>query len=133
MTIKDKNGKILAISYTKEGTRTANINFLTEKNLPFQVGTIETRKEDREVLPHKHNDFDYGVKTTSEFIYLESGKVIASIYDDDFNLIKTIKMLSGDFILLLSGGHSFKIKKNSRLIEIKQGAYQGDEKSKVYK
>ncbi len=61
-----------------------------------------------------------------------SGEVEASFYNNDRNLVKKTTLRGGDALLQLSGGHSFRILKEARIIEVKQGPYCGNEKEKEY-
>ncbi|ORU00540.1 hypothetical protein D081_1063 [Anaerovibrio sp. JC8] len=47
-------------------------------------------------------------------------------YDDDQNYIESHIIYAGDVILLVSGGHGFKVLEDIEMIEVKQGPYAGD-------
>ena len=49
--------------------------------------------------------------------------------NNKFILSKTIK--KNDIVILLKGGHGFEVKKNCKMIEVKQGPYlEAEDKSK---
>lgn len=130
LEIKDKN-KTLALFYSAK-LKADGVRFLTPPNYPLQVGLLE-HKNGRNVPPHQHRDLKYNVNTTQEFLYLEKGQADVVIYNKKWAKIKNITMKKGDFILFVSCGHSVKIYKNSRIIEIKQGPFPGDKKAKIFK
>lgn len=132
-TIKSKEGLTLAIIWPQKISSDGGVKFLTPDDYPLQIGLIQ-HKEDKIIKAHKHAEIDAHIKCQmQEFIYVEKGKVKVKIYDNGFSLIKTIMLRQGDFMLQISGGHEFFIYKNSRLIEVKQGPYSGQEKAKIYK
>lgn len=123
--------KILALVFSKN-LKADGVRFLTPLNYPLQLGLLE-HKEGKRVLPHIHRDLKYKVNTTQEFLHIERGTAIISIFTKHWKKIKTIRLTKGDFILFVSGGHSVNMSKNTRVIEIKQGPYPGDKKAKIYK
>lgn len=130
--IKSKEGELLAKIFPC-GLFVRDIRFLTPAEFPLQVGLIQPVEEDRNVRPHIHRNFKYDVTTTQEFIYVIRGNIEVTIYDKDFNEIETLRLGAGDSMLQVSGGHSFRIRKGTRLLEVKQGPYPGDDKAKIYK
>ena len=66
---------------------------------------------------------------TSEVVIVKSGRCEVDIYDDDHQLIATRELGPGDIMLMVSGGHGFRMLEDTVLLEIKQGPYPGlDEK-----
>ena len=39
------------------------------------------------------------------------------------DIVNEVKLLKGDTVALISGGHEMKIKKDSKFVEVKQGPY----------
>lgn len=130
MEIKDKN-KILALFFTNK-LKADGVRFLTPSSYPLQIGLLE-HKNGRDVPPHKHRDLKYNVNTTQEFLYIEKGRADIKVFNNKWQQIKKLTMGKGDFILFIKGGHSVKIHKNTRIIEIKQGPFPGDKKAKIFK
>ena len=130
--IKDDQGELLAKIFS-HNLEANGVNFLTDQSSALQVGLIE-HKEDTIIKAHKHAKLEiYSNCQTQEFIFVEKGKVKVKIYNNDFKLMETTMLRQGDFMLQVSGGHEFLIYKGARLIEVKQGAYPGDDKAKIYK
>ncbi|PIP31839.1 hypothetical protein COX24_01435 [bacterium (Candidatus Gribaldobacteria) CG23_combo_of_CG06-09_8_20_14_all_37_87_8] len=127
--IKSERGDTIAIiirrDYGEEG-----INFVSEPGNPFQLGVLK-HQAGYVVKPHIHNKILKKNKENQEFIFVVSGEVEADLYDNE-RLIKTITLYEGDALLQTSGGHGFRVKKLSKLIEIKQGPFYGTEKEKTY-
>lgn len=130
-TIKYK-GKILAHIF-EHSLKADGVKFLTPHDYSLQLGVIEHPKG-HQITDHGHNpDIKYKVDTTQEFLYIEKGKVLMKLYNDDFKLVKEVVLERGDFTLFVSGAHGFEILKKCRMIEVKQGPYPGDKMAKVHK
>jgi len=128
--IKDGD-TVLAIVYPK-GLRADGVRFLTPNEYPLQIGLLEHR-EGKHVEMHQHPKMPYDVRTTQEFLYVEKGTIKVAIATRDWNVVETVTLSDGDFILFVDGAHELEIDKGSRLIEIKQGPYPGDAAAKVRK
>lgn len=127
--IKYKNNT-LAIHF-KHQKEMEGIKFLTPTNYPLQIGLMEY-KEGKEVPPHIHRDLKYNVNTTQEFLYIEKGSADIVIFNKKWEEIEKLTLKKSDFILFVSGGHSVKINKKTRILEIKQGPYPGDKQAKIF-
>ncbi len=128
----EKNGQIFAL-VIRHGYRPDGVNFLTPDDYTLQLGLIGHPKG-RHIRDHIHNPhIHYQVDTTQEFLYIEKGKISATIYDYGWNVIKTVTLEQGDILLQVSGGHGFDVLEPSYLIEIKQGPFPGDKLMKFYR
>lgn len=123
------NGKIVAL--IGKHVAVDGITFVTEPNDPFQVGIME-RPKGYAVQPHRHPDRSITVQSVSEFFYVESGKVRLTIFDDGWNPVASEEIRSGEFALVLGGGHGVEFLEDTRIHEVKQGPYLGDEESKEF-
>ena len=47
------------------------------------------------------------------------------IFNDDQQLIATRELRTGDVVILVNGGHGFRMQEDTVLLEIKQGPYLG--------
>lgn len=123
------NGKLFAYIIRSaveiEGTR-----FFGSPDDFLQVGYMSL-KNDKKLLPHKHNPQNKIITKNQEVLYILSGKVEVSFYDDTEFVGETI-LSKGDLIVLLSGGHGFKMLEDTKMIEVKQGPYSGRESDKEY-
>ncbi|KKU46051.1 MAG: hypothetical protein UX64_C0014G0013 [Microgenomates group bacterium GW2011_GWC2_46_7] len=128
----EKNGQIFA-HVIRKSYRPDGVNFLTPDAYTLQLGLIG-HPEGRHIRDHIHNPhIHYQVDTTQEFLYVEQGKIKATIYDYGWNVIKEVVLNQGDILLQVSGGHGFDVLEPSYLIEIKQGPFPGDKLMKFYK
>jgi len=127
-TIKSR-GKILAIIIRKNFGK-KGINFISEPENAFQIGVLNHQSGYR-VKPHIHNKISKENKENQEFLFIISGEVEADFYDNK-KLVKKTILYGGDALLQINGGHGFKIRKPSKIIELKQGPFYGVEKEKTY-
>jgi len=126
------NKQIIALVF-KKTIKADGVRFLTPRNYSLQLGLIEHPKG-KIIKEHIHRkDIEYKVNTTQEFLFIQKGKVLIKLYSDKWISIKNIILTSGDFILFVSGGHGLKILSKSRIIEVKQGPYPGENNAKIYK
>ncbi len=64
-------------------------------------------------------------------LVVRKGHCEIDIYDDEQILVETLEMTTGDVMVMVSGGHGFRIVEDTVLLEIKQGPYIGiDEKKR---
>jgi hypothetical protein len=128
----EADGILYAMIFRRELAVGDGVQFLTPNDYPLQLGLIE-RKAGYAFRPHIHNDFRYEVNTTQEFLYVERGRILARIFDNDWNVVTETEVRAGDFLLSVCGGHSFDVLEDVRLIEVKQGPYPGDSYAKRFK
>ena len=112
---------IIKSNYKNEG-----ISFFTPNDFSQQLGYMN-RPKGYEIDPHRHNLVERKVFLTQEVLFIRSGKVQVSFYDDNENFVESKVLEKNDIILLASGGHGFKMLENSEIIEVKQGPYCGEE------
>ncbi len=124
-------GKTLALVFSKN-LKADGVKFLTPNHFPLQVGLID-HKNGKNIPLHIHRDMKYKVNTTQEFLYIIKGKVLISVATKKWKIVDKFFLTQGDFILFVSGAHGVDIKKGSRLIEVKQGPYPGDNYAKRYR
>lgn len=129
---KVKEGKKIIAFIFRKNLTVDGIKFLTDKSNPFQVG-IHSRKKDTSLPPHVHKiEKPLTIKSIQEILYIVSGKVNVSLYGTNGKKIKSKTLLSGDSILLVSGGHGVEFLESSRIFEVKQGPYPGTTKAKAF-
>lgn len=115
---------VVASEFAKEG-----VNFLSEKEYPLQLG-ISVYDDRSTIRPHYHIKKDLQIHSIQEIIHIDSGCVIATLYDLDNKKFASRKLTTGDTIFIIAGGHGFEILEKTKIIEIKQGPYQGPDKDK---
>jgi len=104
--------------------------FLTPSELNLQVGFV-VYPAGGEVARHLHRPLERHIVGTSEVLVVKEGRCQVDIYDDDRRLVATRELRKGDIMLMVGGGHGFRMLEDTILLEIKQGPYTGlDEKER---
>lgn len=116
-------GKIVALvsrcSYEPNG-----VNFITSQNNPLQLGILKHTQGVR-VSPHVHRNIPRTINEVQEVLHIEYGELETEFYDVGGGKLGSIVLYPGDTILLISGGHSFNVLKDCKILEVKQGPYYG--------
>jgi hypothetical protein len=99
--------------------------FMTPDTFGQQMGMIVYRAGEA-IVPHVHLPVTRSVEGTTECITVRSGSCEIDIYDSERNHIATRALKTGDIILLLGGGHGFRMIEDTVLFEVKQGPYVGN-------
>lgn len=100
------------------------IEFLTDEILEMQLGYM-IREKGYIIPPHQHKKYQRNIFSTCETIFLKSGHIKVKLYSNKIQF-EELEMKPGDFLLLVSGGHSFEFIEKSEIIEVKQGPYVGN-------
>jgi hypothetical protein len=104
--------------------------FLTPPEFKQQVGFV-VYPEGGEIPRHIHIPLERRLVGTSEVILVKQGSCILDVYSDDKELVASRKLAMGDLMLMVGGGHGFRMLEDTVLLEIKQGPYTGlDEKER---
>ena len=74
-------------------------------------------------MPHKHNKRLTKILITTEVIIMFKGILRVDFYNDKKKYLFSKKIYAGDIIMLVNGGHGFKVLKDVEMIEVKQGPY----------
>jgi len=112
---------IIRHAYSKEG-----IHFFTPPEFSQQLAYM-ARPAGYTIAPHIHRRVAREVFYTQEVLFIKSGKVKISFYDDEQKLICARVLEAGDVIMLATGGHGFEMLEPTEIIEVKQGPYTGDQ------
>ncbi len=122
-------GSVLAY-IIKSTYQPKNTKFLTPPDYKRQVGYI-SYPQGGEIQRHCHKPLERKIVGTSEVLIIKKGLCELDIYDDEKNLVATRKLSKGDIMLMVSGGHGFRMLEDTVFIEVKQGPYVGlDEKER---
>ena len=62
---------------------------------------------------------------TQEVLIIKKGILRVDFYDEYEDYLESRNLYAGDIILLVSGGHGFKVIDEVEMIEVKQGPYSG--------
>jgi hypothetical protein len=102
--------------------------FITPPEFKQQVGFVVYPKEG-EIVPHLHRPLERHLIGTSEVLIIRQGHCEIDIYNDERELVATRELNAGDLMLMVGGGHGFRMLEDTVFLEIKQGPYTGiDEK-----
>lgn len=104
--------------------------FLTPDEFKQQVGFVVYPKGGV-IQRHVHRSIPRQLIGTSEVLILRSGRCEIDIYNDARELVATRELRQGDIMLMVGGGHGFRMLDDTVFLEVKQGPYLGiDEKER---
>jgi mannose-6-phosphate isomerase-like protein (cupin superfamily) len=104
--------------------------FLTPPEFKQQVGYV-VYPEGGEVARHLHRPLERHLVGTSEVLIVRDGRCLMDVYNDERELVATRELSTGDIMLMVGGGHGFRMLEETILLEVKQGPYTGiDEKER---
>jgi hypothetical protein len=98
--------------------------FLTPQDFSQQVGFVVYGRG-TEIPRHFHLPVERTIVGTTEVIMVRRGRCDAEIYGETRKLVATVPLKEGDIIIMLRGGHGFRIHEDTVLLEVKQGPYTG--------
>ena len=114
--------RLLALIVRGEYRNRKGITFFTPNESIQQFGYMK-HKKDHLIMPHKHNKRLTRILTTTEVIVLLKGILRVDFYNEKKKYLFSKKINERDIIMLIHGGHGFKVLKNVEMIEVKQGPY----------
>ena len=117
--------KIVAKVFKYQNKSFKGIKFFTANNLNMQVGLMAHSKN-HIIKPHFHINRKKIVKQMSELLIIFSGQLKVFFYNKKKLRAKSLILNKKDMILLISGGHGFKVLKKLEMLEIKQGPFVGE-------
>lgn len=117
-------GNISAI-IIRNGHESQGIEFVTPDSFSQQLAYMHHPKG-HTIIPHFHNRIGRTVYYTQEVLVIKRGRVKVNFYDEECAFLSSAVILTGDIILLASGGHGFEVEEDTEMIEIKQGPYAGE-------
>jgi len=99
----------------------------------LQVSAIELAdKEEFKAHIHTWKDCDIDTTVAQEAWVVIMGRVKASLYDEEQNLVGEQDLVPGDCCITLHGGHKYVSTEVSLVYEFKSGPYLGDSLDKFY-
>ena len=122
--ITDQNAELAIIvrsSFSQPG-----INFFTPNDYSQQLAYMN-HPTGKEIQPHVHKKVQREVHYTQETLFIRRGKLQVDFYSEDQEYLESRVLEAGDVILLIKGGHGFKVLEDLEMFEVKQGPYAGDE------
>ncbi len=116
------NKKLFALIVRRKFRKKSGVNFFTPKDTTQQFGFMK-HKKNHIIKPHKHNKRLTRILRTTEVILLLKGTLRVDFYNNKYKYLFSKKINEKDIIMLIHGGHGFKVLKNVEMIEVKQGPY----------
>ena len=114
--------KLLALIVRGTYRKKKGITFFTPNESTQQFGYMKHKKK-YIIKPHLHKKRITKILYTTEVILLLKGILRVDFYNDDKNYLFSKILKQKDIIMLVNGGHGFKVLKEVEMIEIKQGPY----------
>ena len=96
--------------------------FITPPEFKQQVGFV-VYPAGGEIARHIHLALERHLVGTCEVLVLLKGHCLIDVYTDGKELVATRELISGDVILMVAGGHGFRVQEDTVFLEIKQGPY----------
>ena len=119
------NSEIIAI-IVRKNFRDPGIHFFTPNDYSQQLAFM-SHPLGKEIQPHIHKKVQREVNYTQETLFIRKGKLQVDFYTDEQQFLESRILEGGDVILLIKGGHGFKVLEDLEMFEVKQGPYAGDE------
>ena len=116
------NKKMLALIVRGSYRKKRGITFFTPNESTQQFGYIKHKKK-HIIKPHLHKKRQTKIYYTTEVILILKGILRVDFYNQFKKYLFSKILKSKDIIMLVSGGHGFKILKDVEMLEIKQGPY----------
>lgn len=117
---------VLIVRHSHSPTQT---EFLTQPDFKQQVGFIVYPKGG-EIWRHFHRPLERHLIGMSELLLVRSGRLELDVYNDSREVVATKELTTGDVVLMVAGGHGFRVLEDTILLEVKQGPYLGNEKER---
>ncbi len=114
--------KLFALIVRGKFRKKGGITFFTSKEATQQFGYMK-HKKGHIVEPHQHNKRLTRILSTTEVILLLKGILRVDFYENKQKYLFSKIINEKDIIMLVRGGHGFKVLKKVEMIEVKQGPY----------
>ena len=114
--------KLLALIVRGAYRKKRGITFFTPSESTQQFGYMKHKKK-HIIKPHLHKKRITKILYTTEVILLLKGVLRVDFYNFNRKYLFSKILKQKDIIMLVHGGHGFKILKNVEMLEIKQGPY----------
>jgi mannose-6-phosphate isomerase-like protein (cupin superfamily) len=108
----------------------AQTQFVTSPEMNQQVGFV-VYPCGGQIARHFHKPLERRIVGTAEVLVVRQGRCEIEIFSEQREWLATRQVARGDVIVILAGGHGFRMLEDTVLLEIKQGPYTGmDEKER---
>lgn len=123
--IQIKNNDCLLAIIIRHTYQKPGISFFTPGELSQQMAYMQ-HPAGHIIEAHVHNRVIREIHFTQEVLVIRRGKLRVDFYDAGHQYLESHLVEGGDLILLVSGGHGFKVLEDVEMFEIKQGPYAGE-------
>jgi hypothetical protein len=125
-TIRDDEGTLAYI--VRASNPPAATVFATPDQCTQQVGFV-VHPAGAEIARHFHEPIERAIVGTPEVLVVRAGRCEIDIYNSREQLVATRELRSDDVMVMVGGGHGFRMLEDTVFLEVKQGPYFGpDEK-----
>ena len=114
--------KLLALIVRGKYRNRKGVTFFTPNESTQQFGYMKHKKK-HVIKPHLHKKRVTKISYTTEVILIFKGKLRVDFYNYYKKYLFSKILKEKDIIMLVHGGHGFKVLKDVEMIEIKQGPY----------
>ncbi len=114
--------KLFALVVSGKYRNKKGVTFFTPDDTTQQFGYMK-HKKGYLINPHKHNKRLTKILSTTEVILLLKGVLRVDFYNQQKKYLFSKILREKDIIMLVHGGHGFKVIKDVEMIEVKQGPY----------
>jgi uncharacterized protein with PhoU and TrkA domain len=105
--------------------------FLTQPEWKQQVGFV-VYPAGGEIARHVHRPLERQIVGTSEVLIVKQGRCEVDIYNNDRVLVVSRELRAGDVMLMVGGGHGFRMLEDTVFLEVKQGPYTGTDEKECF-
>lgn len=96
--------------------------FITPPEFKQQVGFV-VYPAGGVIARHLHLALERHLVGTCEVLVLLKGRCLMDVYNDMKELVATRELIKGDVMLMVGGGHGFRVQEDTVFLEVKQGPY----------
>ena len=114
--------KVLYAKVISANDSCQGIHFLSSPDDNLQIGYMG-HPAGHEILPHIHLPIQRKITGTQEILFIRKGVLQVIFFNDAHIRVGEITLREGDVIILLNGGHGFKVLEDVEMVEVKQGPF----------
>ena len=115
--------KLLALIVRGKYRNKKGITFFTPNDFTQQFGYMKHEKK-HIIKPHVHKKRLTKIYYTTEVILILKGILRVDFYTQSKKYLFSKILKKQDIIMLVHGGHGFKVLKDAEMFEVKQGPYK---------
>jgi mannose-6-phosphate isomerase-like protein (cupin superfamily) len=115
----------------RKSIRPKKTTFITPPGDKQQVGFIVYPKGST-IARHVHKPLERHITGMAEVLVVRSGHCQIEVYDGKRNMVALRDLYQNDVVLMVGGGHGFRIIEDTVFLEIKQGPYLGADDKELF-